>query len=95
MRRKWIQPLRIYLGSTDCDLDEKDYRLDRRSDVFDSRENGSDCGPHLLFVEIDPLCVKESLLHDKATLLCLKEGFLRAKAALLRVKASLIGISVP
>ena len=59
MHRGWIPPLRIYLGSTDCDLDEKDYRLDRRGNGFDSRENGFDCGFPLLFVEEDPLRAKE------------------------------------
>ena len=45
-------------GSTDCDLEEKDYRLDRSGNGFDSREDGSDCGLHLLFVEEDLLCIK-------------------------------------
>ena len=63
MRRKWIPLLRIYLGSTDCDLDEKDYRLDRRGNGFDSRENVPNCGLHPLFVEIDLLCDKEHLLR--------------------------------
>ena len=63
MRRKWIPFLRIYLGSTDCALGGKDYRLDRRGNGFDGRENGSNCGLHLLFVEEDLLRVKEDLLR--------------------------------
>jgi hypothetical protein len=62
MRRKWIPLQRIYLGSTDCDLDENNYCLDRRGNDFDTREDGWDCGPHLLRV-------KASLLRDKAGLL--------------------------
>jgi hypothetical protein len=72
MRRKWIPLLRIYLGSTGCDLDEKDYRLDRRGNGFDSRENGSDCGLHLLFVKEDALRVEDNLL-------CLKDILHRVK----------------
>jgi hypothetical protein len=73
MRRKWILLQGIYPGSADCDLDENDYRMDRRGNGFNGWENGSDSGLHLLFVEIDPLCVKESLLRDKAGLLWVED----------------------
>jgi hypothetical protein len=73
MRRKWIPLLSIYLGFTDCDFDEKDYRLDHRGNGFDSRENDSDCGLHLLFVEEDPLCAKDNRLRVKEDLLCVED----------------------
>jgi hypothetical protein len=69
MRRKWIPFLEICLGSTACDLDEKDYRLDRRGDGFDSWENRSGFGFHPRFAEIYLLCEKSNLLYDKAILL--------------------------
>ena len=80
MRRKWIPFLRIYLGSTDCDLNEKAYRLNRGGDGFNSRENRSGFGFHPLFVEIYRLCVKANRLCDKANLLCGKSNRLCDKA---------------
>jgi hypothetical protein len=77
MRRKWIPLLKIYLGSTDCDLDKKDYRLDGRGNGLDSWKNGSIVEDNLLHDKDYLLCVKDNLLHDKDYLLCVKDNLLR------------------